>query len=789
MQKLRIFILINPIYLKIKLLTKKYCKKMLLATLYHMKKYITFITLFCSAILYAQTFVQGKITIDENGHETPAIGVEVYWQGTAIGTTTAENGRFMIPYKPEQKKLIISYLGFKTETIIINDPMKYITITLVEDANQLDGVEVVQKRKSTEKLYHKTANVININSSELLKAACCNLSDSFETNTSVDVSVSDALTGTKQIKMLGLSSPYLLMTQENIPSIRGASQVYGMTFVPGTWVEGIQIIKGAGSVINGYESIAGQINTELVKPPTDKPFFLNLYGSNEGRLELNTHLNGQVAEHWHSGFYLHGNHQNMRSDMNYDGFLDMPLGHQFNVMNRWQYTNSETGWESKLLFHFFTDERTTGEKNFRTELYSPTYNIWGSNIKTNQFNVATKVGYVWKDLGFQSIGFQGAYKYYDQVSYFGRSQYDIRQHSGYFNAIFSSIISNTFNKFSTGITTTFDGYDEFVNVNATPTNYDRNDYGVGAFFEYAYDNTTNFSFTAGLRADYHNRLGFFVTPRLHMRYMPWNKGVLRFSVGQGRRVANIFAENQKFFSSARKINLMNQSGKIYGLNPEKAWNYGVSFLQGFKLAEREGDISVDFYRTDFQNQVVVDWENPRLVSFYNLEGKSYANSLQAEINYQILKGLNLKVAYKYYDVQTDYTSGKKAQPLQAKHRFFANLAYDTPIKQGRQWRFDYTFNRVGEQRLPSTATNPQAYRLSDYTKPYNVMNAQITRAFSDNFEIYLGGENLTNYKQKNAILASDDPFGAYFDTSMVYAPVFGRMIYAGLRFHLAFNKK
>ena len=752
-----------------------------------MKKYIIMAMLFYGTIVSAQIFVKGKIYINENGNVQPAMGVEVYWEGTTIGTTTDAEGFFSIRYKDGFKRLIIKYLGFKQEAILINDSQKYITLTLTENTNQLEAIEVTRTRKSTEKSHLKTANVTNISGGELLKAACCNLSDSFETNTSIDVSVSDALTGTKQIKMLGLSSPYLLLTQGNIPSVRGASQMYGMTFIPGTWVEGIQIIKGSGSVINGYESIAGQINTELVKPISDKPFYLNLYASNEGRLELNTHLNRQISEHWHSGLYLHGNYRNERMDMNNDGFLDMPLGSQFNIMNSWQYDNHETGWESHITIHYLTDDRVMGEKKFEPKLYNSTYNVWGSNVKISQFDTSIKTGYIWKEKPFQSIGLQGNYKYYDQKSYFGRNKYDISQQSAYFNAIFSSIIGNTLNKFLAGITTTFDRYDELVEVYSFVKNYKRDDYGLGAFFEYAYDNTTNFSFTAGFRADMHNRLGFFVTPRLHVRYVPWEKAVLRFSVGQGRRVANIFAENQKFFSSSRQLNLLPQNGKIYGLNPEKAWNYGVSFLQGFKIAKREADLSIDFYRTDFQNQVVVDWENPRQISFYNLQGKSYANSLQLEFNYELFKDVQLKTAYKYYDVQTTYASGKKRQPLQAQHRFFVNLAYNTPIKNEKQWRFDYTFNWVGEQRLPSTVANPQHYKLSSITKPYSVMNAQITRVFSPRFEIYVGGENLTNYQQSNAIIAPESPFGNYFDASMVYAPVFGRMIYAGLRFDLNFN--
>lgn len=751
-----------------------------------MKKHFTLIALLLSAVFYAQNFVQGKIFIEEEGKKTPALGVDVYWKGTNIGTISSENGNFKIIHKPEYKTLIISYLGFKTEQITIHNLQDFISVVLQQEANEIQGIEVISKRKPTEKLYSKTANVININSGELLKAACCNLSDSFETNTSVDVSFSDALTGVKQIKMLGLSSPYLLVSQENMPTLRGASQAYGMTFIPGTWVESIQIIKGSGSVINGYESIAGQINTELVKPMLDKPFYLNAFVSGDGRMELNTHINGQVSKKWYSGFYTHGNYQNRRMDMNHDGFLDMPLGSQLNLMNRWQYVNEESGWISNFIINYVKDDRILGEKNFST-IKNPY--LWGAKIETNQFNISAKSGYIWQDLPFQSIGFQASYKYHQQDSFFGNNIYNIGQHSGYFNAIFKSIFGNTLHKFSTGINSTFDKIDEFIQVNPFANAYYRTDYGIGAFFEYAFDNTENFSYTLGARYDFNNQLGFFLTPRLHFRYLPWEKGVFRVSAGQGRRIANIFAENQKFFSSSRKIQIYGQGGKIYGLSPEVAWNYGISLLQGFHLFERQGDVSVDFYRTDFHNQIVVDWENPTQISFYNLEGKSSANSLQIELNYEILPRFSLKTAYKNYLVQTTYKSGKKLQPLQPKERFFLNLAYDTKLKNEKQWRFDYTFNWIGKQRLPSTTTSPLAYQLPDFAPSYYLMNTQITRIFAKNFEVYLGAENLLDYQQKNAIISSENPFGTHFDSSLIYAPVFGRMIYAGLRFNFNFNNK
>lgn len=644
---------------------------------------------------------------------------------------------------------------------------------------KLDEVKIVKKRKGIQKSYTVTGNTTLITSKELLKAACCNLAESFETNPSIDVSLSDALTGTKQIKMLGLTSPYLMITEENIPSVRGASQAYGLSFTPGTWVESIQITKGAGSVVNGYESISGQINTELLKPINDIPFFLNAYGSSDSRFELNTHFNKKISDKWSSSLFLHGNTRVAKNDMNNDGFLDNPLGKQINILNRYQYYNAEKGWVSFINFRYMNDEKQTGEVNFDPKKDKGTTNYWGSEINTERFDVSTKIGYVFPEMPYQSIGFQNAFNSHNQNSYFGLNQYNIKQNSYYSNLIFNSIINNTKNKFAAGLNFTYDKYQEFVNVN----DYSRIDNSVGAFFEYTYDNADNFSIVLGGRIDKHNRLGTFVTPRLHVRYNPWKKGVLRFSAGRGKRSANIFAENQQLFASSRTFDILDNNGKIYGLNPEIAWNYGVSFAQKFMLLGKNADVGFDFYRTDFQNQVVIDvLQSPQQVLFYNLKGESVANSLQLEFNYEIFDHLNLRSAYKYYDVKTDYISGNYQKPLQAKHRFFGNLEYETHIgEKGKQWKFDYTFNWIGRQQLSNTATNPINDRFPEFSPSYSLMNMQITRTFSSLFEVYVGGENIGNYRQEKAILGSKNPFGPNFDASIAYAPVFGQMYYAGLR--------
>ena len=710
------------------------------------------------------------------------LGVEeasVHWLNTNVSAITNSKGWFVIDYKPSYSKLVISYLGYKTDTITISN-LKPLHHFLTQE-DELEEVTIRSKRKAIQKSFLTTANVFTVNSDELLKAACCNLAESFETNPSIDVSFSDALTGTKQIEMLGLTSPYLLITEENIPSVRGASQVFGLTFTPGTWVESIQITKGAGSVVNGFESISGQINAELVKPFSDNKFFLNTYSSLNGRLELNTHFNQKVSDKWQTGLYVHGNYRGEKFDKNNDNFLDAPLANQINVMNRWQFTDAEKGWVSFINVRFLNDEKQTGEINFNPAFDKGTTNAWGSEIDTRRFETSAKLGYVFPELPFQSIGFQMAYSNHQQDSYFGLNVYDIKHESVYSNIIFNSIIGDTRNKFKTGLNYTYDKFDELVNA----TDFSRNEKSVGVFFEYAFDNLDNFSFTAGLRADTHNLLGVFITPRLHLRYVPWEKGVFRASLGRGKRSSNIFAENQQLFASNRQINIDENNGNIYGLNPEIAWNYGVSYMQKFNLFEKKGDITFDFYQTKFQNQVIVDWENPQKISFYELNGKSIANSFQVELSYNLAKNLDIRTAYKYFDITTDYKSGNLQKPMQPKNRFFANLSYETELNENEsQWKFDVTFNNIGKQRLPNTSSNPGQYQLAEFSDAYQLLNSQITKVFSSKFEIYMGAENLTNVKQDNPILASNDPFGSNFDTTIIYSPIFGRAFYAGLRFKI-----
>ena len=745
-----------------------------------MKYILTAVCFAMSLNLWAQEQLRGTI-VDEN--KNPIYGASIYWKDSSIGTMSSADGTFEIPFQ-KHNNLIISYVGYLEKSIHIMEANALGTLQLLPDS-QVDEVVLKTSKRNSQRSVSGTANTLTMNSGELLKAACCNISEAFETNPTIDVNFADAITGTKQIKMLGLTSPYILIAEENIPTVRGASQAYGLSFTPGTWVESIQVTKGAGSVVNGYESISGQINTELIKPANDRPLYINLYGSSDARYEANIHANQKISDKWSTSLFLHGNLRDSKNDMNHDGFLDNPIGNQVNIMNRWQYTNLEKGWISFLTWRYMKDNKQMGEVNFDKTKDKLKTTFWGSEINTEKIDLSGKIGYVFPELPFQSIGLQTSYNYHKQDSYFGLNIYDIKQNSFYTNLIFNSIINNTLNKFSTGISFTFDQYAEFIDYTLNK-NFDRTDRSIGGFFEYTYDNTENLSFVAGLRLDNHNRMGTFVTPRFHLRYNPWENTTLRVSAGRGKRLANIFAENQNLLASNKQFIINDANGSLYGLDPEIAWNYGISLSQGFYLFNKKGDITLDFYRTDFNNQIVVDVDqNSHEVQFYNLDGKSYANSLQLDVNYNLASHLNIRTAYKYYDIQTDYLSGKKERPLQAKHRFFTNLEYETPVlDKGGNWKFDLTYNWIGKQRLPNTQNNEIKNQTKPFSNPFSTINVQITKVFSDKWEIYVGGENITNYKQNRTILGADQPFGTDFDSSIIYAPIFGQMYYAGLRFKI-----
>lgn len=644
----------------------------------------------------------------------------------------------------------------------------------------IDEVKLIKYNEATALNKKETGLTFNISSKELLKAACCNLSESFETNATVDVAFSNAVTGTKQLKMLGLDQKYTSLTKELLLSIRGLASPYGMNLIPGRWIGGIQLTKGGSTVTNGYESITGQINTELLKFNEKPETALNFFGDMNGRFETNITSTSAVSEHWNQTLLLHGNATLAKMDTNDDGFLDQPTGNQINAAYLLNYNDLEnSGLGTHFGISFVKDERFGGQKYFDKNITQAQQSLYGVGIDISKFDIWNKTGYVFKGKPYQSIGWMNQFTYHQQDSFFGNRNYLGKEKTFYSNLIFESIIGNTNHKYKTGASFLYDDFDE----NYLTQNYKRTETVPGLFFEYTLTGS-KYTLVAGARTDFHNLAGTQFTPRLNFKYDITPKTILRLSAGKGFRTANIFAENQQYFASNRQIEILGNGGEIYDLKPEIAWNYGASLQQEFKLFNRKATLVADFFRTDFQDQVLADLDiSPNKIVFYNLAGKSFANSFQTQLDFIPAKNLELRLAYKYYDVQADFAGGKRQIPFMAKNRGFFNAAYSTERNsKGGFWSFDTTLQLIGKQKLPNLNSNPAEFRLPEYSDSFATLNAQISRNFNKNIRVYLGGENLTSYTQNQPIMDAKNPFGNYFDGGMVYAPIMPANFYVGVDF-------
>lgn len=722
------------------------------------------------------TGVTGEVfETGERGEKTPLPGANVYWMGTTSGTTTDADGNFSINLQEGAHMLIISYVGYGNDTLHVHEPAE----VEVEFSNalMLDEVQISHRIKSTSISFSSAYNMRHIHEKELTKAACCNLSESFETNPSVDVSFTDAVTGTRKIEMLGLAGPYVQITRENMPDVRGLSALYGLTYTPGTWIQGIQLNMGAGSVVNGFESITGQINVELRKPEASDKFYLNLYGNSAGRMEANIHTSYAINEKWHGGLLLHGNTRPFKLDHNGDGFMDHPSGNQFIALQRFKYSN-ENGLESQMGVKITYLDQAGGQMDFDPDILRDDQIYWGSKMNTRRFETWAKIGKVFADKPYTSIGFQFSGMIHQQDAYFGRTDYMADQQSLYSNLIYQSILGNTNHQYRTGVSFQMDRYDEIL----TFGNYERFEWVPGAFLEYTFNHLDIFTAVAGLRADHHNNYGAFVTPRLHLRYEPVEKTVIRASMGRGQKTASLFAENIGIFASSRLIYLDGSGDELpYGLEPEVAWSYGLNFAQGFKLGSGDAVLNMDYYYTRFSNQIVVDLDrDPQEVHFYNLDGDSYSNSLQFQLDVEPMERYDIRIAYRFNDVKSTYGGELLPKPLTSRHRTFINMAYTTI----NEWSFDVTWSWQGSKRIPGTSSNPEPYQLLNYSPAFSLVNLQVGKTLFNRLEIYSGIENLFDFRQENPIIASDDPFGPYFDSALIWGPVFGRKLYAGLRFSI-----
>jgi outer membrane receptor protein involved in Fe transport len=704
--------------------------------------------------------IKGVVFGTDGTNKEPIYGAQLKLLSNRRSVSTDSEGRFeLILPKELPDTLVVSAMGYSNDTVIVTLEDRFISLHIILISNRVLPEVRLTFRKGTHGISKlKTLHIEELTSGELRKAACCNLSESFETNASVDVNITDAVSGAKKIQLMGLDGVYTQIQMENIPYLRGLESSFGMNSIPGTWIESIQITKGTGNVVNGFESMAGLINLELKKPQEMERFFANGYVNAFGRAELNMHAGHKFNDKWSTGWLAHTSGMFGEVDNNGDGFRDMPMGNLLSFMNRWAMQGEHM--EAQFGINAYRDQKTGGQLGYH---HGESSNLYGVYMESKHIDLFAKTGFFLKKQS-NSIGVVYNLKYQTLDAHFGTRPFSGVEKRGYVNAIYDGTLKNADHKIKFGASIVYTDIDQ----RADTINADRTEWIPGVFAEYSYVGA-RLSLVGGARYDVHNLFGAQFSPRLHLKYTLHEFTDIRATIGKGWRVPNYLIDNVSLLASSKPW------VAVSSLLPEVSWNTGVSWVQELKLFNRKSSLVVDYYFTRFTNQLLVDRDaNLDAVVFKNLNGASFSHSTQAEWSVEPLKNLEVRFAYKYLDVRATYGGLLQQQVMIPTQRGLIHFGY---ISRNKRWEYNLTTSIYGRSRLPGE---------NQFSTPYPIMNAQVLYIVK-RWEWYLGGENLTNFKQRNAIIDPQNPFGAAFDATEIWGPVMGINGYVGVRY--AIKKK
>lgn len=723
--------------------------------------------------LFSQSIL-GKVS---NENDKSLVGASVYWVNTIIGTTTGIRGEFELSTKEiSQKHLVASYVGYIPDTIEVKK-QTFIVFKLKE-SQTLNEVVVKEQRDGVIISNLNPIKTEQITQTELGKAACCDLAGCFETQTTVQPQTTNLVTNSKELRILGLSGVYNQILIDGFPMIQGLTYTYGISSIPGTLVDNIYVSKGANSVLQGFESISGQINIETKEADQTDKLFLNAYINSFSEKHINANYAVKKGK-WSNLTAFHTVQPANEFDRDNDDFLDLPKLTRYMVSNKLKYGNDKDwGWNSRIGMRYLNEQRIGGQTIFNSDTDKGSTEVYGQTVNINQPEVWTKTGYRLNDQHNFVLFASGFHQ--NQESYFGTVKYDANQTNFYGNLQYE--LNYAKNSLKTGFSFRHLNLDENIaftenSLNRTYSgNYLRQENIAGVFVE----NTLKLlkdklTWIAGIRADNHNQFGTIVTPRTLLKYDITPNTIIRANIGTGWRTVNLFSENIGLLVSSRDIVFAEQ------LEPEKALNSGINFTQKFNGENVSGFFSADYYRTDFQNQLFPDYDtDPRKAIIENFKEKSVSNTFQAEVYLNFWRQYEFKTGYSFLDVYREINGQKVLLPFNPRHKVVTTLGYK-PISDN--FHIDMNIHWYGQQRLPNTQSNPSEFQRPDFSENYMLVNAQFTYKLK-RFELYAGCENIFDFRQERPIIGWQDPFGQFFDTSSVWGPTRGRELYVGIRFKI-----
>ena len=742
-----------------------------------MKTYYLIILSFCCITNIVNAQIKGLIQGADGSQKKPIYGAKIKLLQAKTGTVSREDGTFELVLPKElPDTLVISAFGYNPDTLIVSKKDRFTALNVILYSDKLLPEILIEYRKNGHSISRlKTLHVEELTAIELRKAACCNLSESFETNASVDVNITDAVSGAKKIQMMGLDGVYTQIQMENIPYLRGLESAFGLSSLSGTWIESIQITKGTGNVVNGYESMAGLVNLELKKPDEMEKIYLNVYQNIFGRSEFNFNKGIILNPKWSTGFLGHVSSTYGNIDRNKDAFRDLPTGDNTAFMNRWAYKGKKM--EAQFGINFYRDRKVGGQTSFfRNEENQVDTINYGVLINSKHIDIYGKTGFFGKR-PMQSLGIVYNIKHQEIDGFFGLKTFSGLEKRGYINVIYDDIIGTSDHTIKIG--TSFVAID--ISQQADTLSQKRMELVPGIFAEYTYTGR-RLTGVFGSRYDYHSIFGGQFSPRVHLKYLLSEMTDLRFTAGKGWRVPNFIIDNISLLASSKQWIAPSET------KPEISWNIGGSLVHEMKIFERKATISLDFYHTRFENQLIIDRdETVNTVVFSNLKNSSFSNSFQTEFSFSPIKNLDIRLAYKFLDVQAKYGNEMRQQVMIPRHRGFVNLAYRS---RNKRWEYDFTCSIFSPSRLPiqRDMTNDTLLISDMKSRMYPMMNAQITHIYKK-FDFYIGGENLTNFRQRDPIIDASNPFGSKFDATNICGPLTGVNIYVGIRYAIAKTKK
>lgn len=738
-----------------------------------MLKYIIVVGLLLPSIVVAQT-IKGKV-IDNNN--VPLVGATIAWANTKTAVLSKADGSYSINKTDKNTTLITSHVGYFSDTLFVEN-MDSVVVVL-QARSSLGEVKVTAEKDGIVLSNRNNIKTEIITSLELKKAACCDLAGCFETQGSVQSQTTNIITNAKELRILGLSGVYNQVLIDGFPMIQGLSFTYGISGIPGSLVDNIFISKGANSVLQGFESISGQINVETKKPDAKEKLFANIYMNSFLEKHFNINANIKLGK-WQSLLAFHSVQPASKIDKDKDNFLDLPLLTRYMVMNKWKYGKErEWGWSSEIAVRILNENRVGGQTMFNAKSDKGSNTIYGNTVALNQLDFWQKTNYRFNDVHRLTLYTSGFSQ--NQDAFFGSLWYKAKQTNAFVNLQHEFNIT-TNNTLKSGISLkhlqineNIVFTDNFITRNYAG-NYNRNENIVGLFAENVLSLFQNkLTWIAGVRLDNHNEFGWQFTPRTLIKFDPTTKLTIRANIGTGWRTVNLFSENIGLLASSRNIIFTEK------LQPEKALNTGINVTQKFDAKNISGYISTDFYHTNFSNQIFPDYDtDPTKAIIKNFTGTSISNGFQTDVFLKFYKRYEVKLGYNFLDVYR-VTDGKKTTlPFNARHKFLTTLSYKPT---SNTFHIDANIHWYGVQRLPNTKMNPSLYVRPDFSRAYTTVNLQFTYVFKT-IEVYTGGENIFNFRQNQPINSWQNPFSNYFDISSVWGPTRGRELYVGLRWKL-----